>query len=215
MAPSNVDKNRLTNPEPNGNAVRDRLLDAALRLFARKGFESASVREIVKAAEVARPTLYHYFGSKEGLYLELVERLCATVEESILHSMVPQGTARVRLRAFVLNILDSIIEDASNQRFFFTIVLDPRRNILSSFHERMRNFIAAVVELLLEEGVEKGEFEIEDVKCMTKAISVLLDSFIHNQIFLSGPKSRRDETARLLDRLLDQIARVPRKEERS
>lgn len=206
MALSNFNKNPLGNPEQNGNAVRDRLLDAALRLFARKGFESASVREIVKAAEVTRPTLYYYFGSKEGLYLELVEHLCATVEDSILHSMVPQGTRQDRLRSFVLNILDSIIEDTDNKRFFFVISLDPRRNILSSFHERMRNFIAAVVELLLEEGVEKGEFETDDVRCITKLILALVDSFIYNQIFLTNPKSNRDETEMMLDLLLDQIA---------
>ena len=206
MASLNFDKNQLGNQEQNGNAVRDRLLDAALRLFARKGFESASVRELAEAADVTRPTLYYHFGSKEGLYLELVERLCTTVEDSILHSMVPLGTIRVRLRSFVMNILDSIIEDASKQRFFFTIVLDPRRNTLSSFHERMRNFIAAILGLLLEEGIEKGEFQTDDVKCITNMILALVDSFIYNQIFLACPKSNRDEAEKMLDALLDQIA---------
>jgi AcrR family transcriptional regulator len=206
MASSDVDHHRLGKPDQDGNAVRERLLGAALQLFSRKGFESASVRELTEAAKVTRPTFYYHFGSKEGLYLELVERLCATVEDSILRSLVPQGTARVRLRSFVLKILDSIIEDAGNQRFFFVISLDPRRNNLSSFHERMRNFIAAVVELLLEEGVEKGEFETEDVKWITKVILALVDSFIYNQIFLSNPKSNRDETEKTLDLLLDQIA---------
>ena len=206
MASSDIDNHRLGKPDQDGNAVRDRLLGEALQLFARKGFESASVRELTEAAKVTRPTLYYHFGSKEGLYLELVERLCATVEDSILRSLVPQGTARVRLRSFVLKILDSIIEDAGNQRFFFVISLDPRRNNLSSFHERMRNFIAAVVELLLEEGAEKGEFETEDVKWITKVILALVDSFIYNQIFLTYPKSNRDETEKMLDVLLDQIA---------
>jgi len=206
MASSDVDNHRLGKSDQDGNAVRDRLLGAALQLFARKGFESASVRELTEAAKVTRPTLYYHFGSKEGLYLELVERLCATVEDSILRSLVPQGTARVRLRSFVLKILDSIIEDAGNQRFFFVISLDPRRTNLSSFHERTRNFIAAVVELLLEEGVEKGEFDTEDVQWITKVILALVDSFIYNQIFLAYPKSYRDETEKLLDVLLDQIA---------
>ncbi len=206
MTPSNVDNKNLRDADQNGNAVRDRLMDAALRLFALKGFESASVREIVEAAEVARPTLYYYFGSKEGLYLELVERLCATVEDSVLRSLDPQGTARDRLRSFVLNILDSVIKDTDNKRFFFIIALNPCRTILSSFHERMRNFIAAVLELLLEEGVEKEVFEVEDVGHVTKVILAYVDSFIHNQIFLPDPKSSRDETAWLLDKLLDQIA---------
>jgi TetR/AcrR family transcriptional regulator len=206
MASSDFDNHRLGKPDQDGNAVRDRLLGAALQLFASKGFESASVRELTEAAKVTRPTLYYHFGSKEGLYLELVERLCATVEDTILRSLVPQGTARVRLRSFVLKILDSIIEDAGNQRFFFVITLDPRRNNLSPFHERTRNFIAAVVELLLEEGVEKGEFETDDVTYITKLVLALMDSFIYNQIFLAYPKSNRDETEKLLNVLLDQIA---------
>jgi AcrR family transcriptional regulator len=206
MASSDSDNHRLGKPDPDGNTVRERLLGAALELFARKGFESASVRELAEAAVVTRPTLYYHFGSKEGLYLELVERLCSTVEDSILHSMVSQGTARVRLRSFVLNILDSIVEDASKQRFFFTIVLDPRRNTLSSFHERMRNFIAAILGLLLEEGIEKGEFRTDDVKCTTNMILALIDSFIYNQIFLTYPKSNWDEAEKMLDALLDQIA---------
>jgi hypothetical protein len=136
----------------------------------------------------------------------MVERLCATVEDSILHSMVPRGTARIRLRSFVLNLLDSINEDASKQRFFFTVVLDPRRNTLSSFHERLRNFIAAILGLLLEEGVEKGEFGTDDVKCITNMILALVDSFIYNRIFLACTNSHRGETEKMLDVLLDRIA---------
>lgn len=207
MLSMNPDKDGQGISDQDGNAVRERLLDEARLLFARKGFEATSVREIVDAADVTRPTLYYHFRSKEGLYLELVERLCATVEDSTLRSLVPQETARGRLRSFVLNILDSVIEDASIQRHFFAIVLDPRRTVLSAFHERMRNFIAAILEVLLEDGVACGEFEIEDVELVRKAISAYVVSFIHNQIFIPDPAANRDETVRLLDKLLDRIAR--------
>jgi AcrR family transcriptional regulator len=39
----------------------------AARLFAEKGYDATSVREIVEAAGVAKPTVYYYFGSKDGL----------------------------------------------------------------------------------------------------------------------------------------------------
>ena len=39
----------------------------AARLFAERGYDATSVREIVEAAGVAKPTLYYYFRSKEGL----------------------------------------------------------------------------------------------------------------------------------------------------
>jgi AcrR family transcriptional regulator len=46
---------------------RDRILAEALRLFASRGYEAVGVQEIVEAAGVTKPTLYHYFGSKQGL----------------------------------------------------------------------------------------------------------------------------------------------------
>lgn len=46
---------------------RAELLQQALRLFAARGYDAVGVQEIVEAAGVTKPTLYHYFGSKRGL----------------------------------------------------------------------------------------------------------------------------------------------------
>jgi TetR/AcrR family transcriptional regulator len=54
--------------------TRDDLLDQALRLFAHRGVDAVGVQEVVEAAGVTKPTLYHYFGSKEGLVKALVDR---------------------------------------------------------------------------------------------------------------------------------------------
>ena len=52
---------------------RTNILSQALSLFAARGYEGVGVQEIVNAASIAKPTLYHYFGSKEGLLTELLE----------------------------------------------------------------------------------------------------------------------------------------------
>lgn len=54
--------------------IKDRLLDEALLLFARRGVDSVGVQEIVEAAGVTKPTLYHHYGSKEGLVKAVVDR---------------------------------------------------------------------------------------------------------------------------------------------
>jgi TetR/AcrR family transcriptional regulator len=46
---------------------RANLLDRALTLFADRGYDAVGIQEIVDAAGVTKPTLYHYFGSKRGL----------------------------------------------------------------------------------------------------------------------------------------------------
>jgi len=53
---------------------RERLLDEALRLFARRGVDAVGVQEIVDAAGITKPSLYHHFGSKDGLIAAVVDR---------------------------------------------------------------------------------------------------------------------------------------------
>ena len=50
-----------------------RILKKALELFSSKGYEATAVREICEASGLTKPTLYHFFGSKEGVYRALVE----------------------------------------------------------------------------------------------------------------------------------------------
>lgn len=56
----------------NKQPVKDRLLIAGTALFAEKGFDSVSVREICKHAGTSMNMIHHYFGNKEGLFEAIV-----------------------------------------------------------------------------------------------------------------------------------------------
>jgi AcrR family transcriptional regulator len=61
---------------PNRRGVRSReaVLDAAERLMAEQGYEAATVARLVDEAGVPASSIYHYFGSKEGVLLAVMER---------------------------------------------------------------------------------------------------------------------------------------------
>ena len=46
---------------------KQRILEVGLTLFAQRGYEATSVQEICDQVEITKPTLYHYYGSKQGL----------------------------------------------------------------------------------------------------------------------------------------------------
>ncbi len=73
---------RSINPpeEPKAELRRNQLIDAALAVFAEKGFATTTVKELSEAAGVAQGLMYHYFNSKEGLLEAVIER----------HSYLPQ-----------------------------------------------------------------------------------------------------------------------------
>lgn len=62
---------------------RSKLLGCALRLFVSKGYDGVGVQEIVEAAGVTKPTLYHYFGSKQGLVETLLNEELAELDEKL------------------------------------------------------------------------------------------------------------------------------------
>jgi TetR/AcrR family transcriptional regulator len=62
---------RIRDPE----AVRTVVLDAALELFAQKGFADTSLRDISKKSGVSHPLILHHFGSKEALYDSVKRRV--------------------------------------------------------------------------------------------------------------------------------------------
>jgi len=68
-------------------AARQTLLDTAERLFAERGYFGASVRDIIQAANMRLASVNYYFGSKEGLFGEVVRRRAAIINVDRLASL--------------------------------------------------------------------------------------------------------------------------------
>ena len=61
-------------PNRRGARSREAVLDAAERLMAEQGYEAATVAALVEEAGIPASSIYHYFGSKEGVLLAVMER---------------------------------------------------------------------------------------------------------------------------------------------
>ena len=55
------------------SSVKQTIINRALELFSAKGYEGVSVNELTEAAGITKPTLYYYFGSKEGVFEAVVQ----------------------------------------------------------------------------------------------------------------------------------------------
>jgi AcrR family transcriptional regulator len=74
-----------------GNASRERILDAATEIFARKGFAGAGVDHLAARSGIAKTAVYHHFGSKEGLLAAVVERAAAAWIDGIAQAALEAG----------------------------------------------------------------------------------------------------------------------------
>ena len=75
---------RIGTREQSAQNTRDNILRAATKVFARYGYEGGSVEKISQAAKSVDRMIYYYFGSKEGLFIEVLEDMYRRMNDAEL-----------------------------------------------------------------------------------------------------------------------------------
>lgn len=140
-------------------ATRSRILDAAERLFARRGFEATSLRQITAAAHVNLAAVNYHFGAKDALIREVLARRIGPVNRERLARLeacaarAGKEPPRVEeiIRAFVEPVLELRAERDAGEAFarlmgrsFFEPNLQVRRVIIGQMREVARRFASAL-----------------------------------------------------------------------
>jgi TetR/AcrR family fatty acid metabolism transcriptional regulator len=94
-----------------GGDKRERILDAAERVFAQSGFFNARVSEIARSAGVADGTIYLYFKSKDDLLISLFESRMERVNAKLAAAAASAGTSTDKLEAIIRTHLAMVREN--------------------------------------------------------------------------------------------------------
>ncbi len=116
--------NGVAETSPSGEAARH-ILKTAARLFAAKGYDGTSTREIVEAAGVTKPTLYYHYGSKEGLGRALVTEPLQGLIDRIRHLLAAGDDPRTTLEAVLKEHFAFCLEDTDRTRFIYGLFFGP------------------------------------------------------------------------------------------
>jgi AcrR family transcriptional regulator len=150
--------------------VRNHLLSSALKLFNLKGYASTTVREIVAEAGVTKPVLYYYFGSKEGIYLELFEGPFREFEELLKGFSSESGRASEKLTALCESAFQLYRNNLEKAKLLNAIYYGPPQGAPYINFEAYHSKLIDTIGRLVEEGIRTGEFRELDVKDITLAI---------------------------------------------
>ena len=104
---SNIDPDSIQSDTP--KSTRDRIMHAAGPIFADKGFEGATVREICQAADVNVASINYHFGDKQKLYHETVLYAHDCRHDSVERPIKPSSDPTVRLQNLIEQILFSMV----------------------------------------------------------------------------------------------------------
>ena len=140
---------------PDYDKRRDAILAAAARLYARRGFQGASVADLAKACKTSKSLIYHYFPSKEDILYDVMathlDDLVAAAEAA-----TRSGTAEERLRALTLSFMRLYVGARDRHKVLLNeldnLAAGPRAEVIA----KQRRIIAAVEELVRALRPETG-----------------------------------------------------------
>ncbi|MBO8141217.1 MAG: TetR/AcrR family transcriptional regulator [Firmicutes bacterium] len=134
--------------------TKQAIYDAAMRLFAAKGFHETSVDDIAAAAQVSRATLFNYFGTKAGVlryYSEMLADYLTRSAEEVRSLASPLD----RMRRFLEGWLEYTVQHEAEARQVYLFALGDPGSLLNGTPARRSLF--SVFQSMVREGQEKQE----------------------------------------------------------
>jgi AcrR family transcriptional regulator len=178
----------------------NRILETALDLFASHGYDATSVQAICDAAHITKPTLYHFYGSKEGVYNALVASALERVRASLFAALAAQGPLVERLKLVVRDLFADATADPKLWRFLGTSVWSPGSAPVEDAHCNYAEY-GALIAGAIDAAVESGELTPGTtpvrVLVLKGGVGEALDSFV-----LFGEPALTPELA---DQLIDAV----------
>ena len=163
-----------------GAERRKQILDTAARVFARKGFEGATTREIARACGVSESALYKYFPSKTAIFNDVLEQRIGSIDFESFLSGIPRELDLLKTFQMVAKkILDVGFGDPLIQKLLLAATLTGSPEAKRLFFQWRGPFID-FIEKRLKEGIHRGEVREIDPTLTARAFVGMVNDCVLN-----------------------------------
>jgi AcrR family transcriptional regulator len=155
--------------QSDNRSVREKVLAAAVQLFAEYGYHAAPLRDIARIAGIQAASIYYHYTNKQALLVEIMETHMRQLNTNLEHIVLQKDSVQQRLHAAIANHIR--LHTTYKSEFFIidteirALEGENRNHILS-----LRDQYESLIQDLLEEGMEQGVFRHSDVKVSSYAI---------------------------------------------
>lgn len=170
---------------------RGEIIDAARRVFARRGFEGGIIDEIAKEASIAKGTVYLYFRSKAEIYKAVFDHDMKALKQSTMDRIDAAETLRGKIETFIL----ARLENAEARQDFFRI-MDAEQGHLSITRSQYRNWLREPVLHLaksIQNSIDRGEIPHVPGERAAWAIADMTRGAIQRRLLGQNDRSVQDD----------------------
>jgi AcrR family transcriptional regulator len=145
-------------PKPDVSAERIPLiLNSAIKVFSKKGFEAARMEDIAKTAKLSIGGVYWYYKSKEEIIIAIMEQLIDKDVKDLRALLEAEGSVRARLEAYI-----SLSIEAAQEYIPITYELYSLAHRNAKVKNHIRTFLQtyhSVLEQFIQQGINRREFK--------------------------------------------------------
>ena len=163
-------------PEMKFESQKSQILTAAESVVHRFGYAKTTMTDIARALRKGKSSLYHYFTSKEQIFVELLHKEIAELREEFLKAVQAETTPEGKIRAYILT-RTRMFREKLNQHLSFMEETPERFELLTRIHAEYDADEVAIISEILEAGVAAGRFVIDDVPATATAVVHVLKGF--------------------------------------
>ena len=165
-------------------AKYQRILDAAISVFAEQGFFQSTIAQIAKEAGVADGTIYLYFKNKDDILIQFYQYKTRQIFERFREAVSKPASAEEKLRCLIRVHLQEFQEDR-NMAIVYQAETHQNRTLGTELIKEMskmyRDLISEIVELGQEEGAIRRDLYMGLVKrFINGAVDEVINSWIHS-----------------------------------
>jgi len=168
----------LAHSTQNAAGCRQKVLAAALDLFAAHGFDGVSMNAIASRVGISKANVFHHFGSKEGLYVETMQHACMAFVP-VLDGLEESDRAHEeRLRRFVRDDVRQMFSDPGRARLILREILEsgPSRGQELASEVFDQHFSRVVA--LFRSGQDSGVFREDIPPALAASMAIACNVFL-------------------------------------
>jgi len=177
--------------------IRDQIIETASRIFSKYGFRKTTMDEIARVMGKGKSSIYYYFKNKEEIYEAVIDRETEILRRELVRAISQADTPQEKLRRFV-EVRMRIFSKLSNVYNAIRTEVVAHLASIEKFRQKYDREEIHMLQDILQEGVDKGVFRIEDTLLTATAIVTALKG-LEVPLFWSGV--RKDTEERMNDLL--------------
>jgi AcrR family transcriptional regulator len=189
-----------------------KIVEAATHLFMQRGYSAVSITDIIKAAQVTKPTLYYYFADKEALFVEMGLSVLAAMGAQLRDAVANASTTAERLTALARVLLAERDGDMRLMRheMFQHVGTVQRERLARAFFSNLFVHVHGAMAQGLVSG-ELARYSADMLTTMFLGLSESFHEFAPHQQVADGPFADTRITAEaFVDLFLHGVAPIQR-----